>query len=113
LSEFLRDTAQDENYLAVAVFSLMAELDEKDAEEVFDEMAGMSNEDMMEYLKKRGLLKDSLTIRFEMRNDTGKNSLVTFQFNEDGSLGRHEEVFDHEISLSDDMSPFGGNIFEK
>jgi len=105
LSDELRKMSDETNYLAIAVYSMVAEL--KNEEEA---MKSMSHEQMMKHLDDRKLLKKSISVRFEAAKSKRQNSMVTFEMKLDGSLGNHLEIFDHELDSNWD-SPFGGGWY--
>jgi len=99
------------DYTAIAVFSMVADLDsEEEAEALYDEIGDMGTEEMIRFLTERNLIQMSISIRFEQRGAV-ENSIVTFKMQE-GKLTGHVEMFDTEVNLTELLQPFGGIMYE-
>jgi tRNA threonylcarbamoyladenosine modification (KEOPS) complex Pcc1 subunit len=113
-ANYIRSVSKDNDYVALVVFSMVAEMNsEEDAESMYENLEGKSQEEMMDYLRDRDMLQECISIRFEQKLNKESNSLVTLYIDKNRKLNdKNIELFDDQLSGGHNQSPFGGDLFD-
>ena len=115
--DMVRLITRGSHYCAVALLSLTADLEhesEERAEEISEKVRSLNERDAAKYLASLGVLKKSISIRFEAF-DGQDQSLLSAPLSEEKGVyfSNVIEMFDEELGQQVKDGPFGNGLYEK